>query len=265
MRERERQAQKPEVRELFFFLKWAAGFLPYFPSFPIHLLRVNWHLKWPLSSPSSGEEPDSAGDRAWSGMGTARDLLQWHCFAAQLIPVMGKLPHKSSFMPGVRKDGMRRAENYRWQWLSWVSMEGWVGKTVPVSPGLCLGTGIQELTRPPAPKAFYTRIIRLRRWKASVLKAVGEGGYSRPLPSGGVGDDAQWPEPMSLWRILPTVAHPPLLTVSCLSQMLGLLARAPLCHIPGISSLTAVLASSFDFQFSHYPKLGFCLFLVTLS
>ena len=120
-------------------------------------------------------------------MGTARDLLQWHCFTAQLIPVMGKLPHKSSFMPGVRKDGMRRAENYRWQWLSWVTMEGWVGKTVPVSPGLCLGTGIQELTRPPAPKAFYTRMIRLRGWKASVLKAVGEGGYSRPLPSGGVG------------------------------------------------------------------------------
>ena len=36
--ERKREAQKPEVRELF-FLKWATGFLPYFPFFPIHHVK----------------------------------------------------------------------------------------------------------------------------------------------------------------------------------------------------------------------------------
>ena len=185
--ERKREAQKPEVREPF-FLKWAIGFLPCFPFFPIHLLRVNWHLKWPLSPIQWGRA------RQWRWQS-----LEWYrnhtrspaaalCFTAQLIPVTGKLPHTSSFMPGVKKDGMRRAENYRWQWLSCVTVEGWVGKTwSPISLGLCLGTGIQELTLPPAPKAFYTRIIGLRGWKASVLKAVGEEGYSRPLLSGGWG------------------------------------------------------------------------------
>ena len=112
------------------------------------------------------------------------------------------------------------------------------------------------------PIPFYDHIKRMEGFS---LEGCGRGRVFQAFAFRRGGDDAQWPESMGLWRILPTVAHPPLLTVSCLSQMLGLLARAPLCHIPGISSLTAVLASSFDFQFSHDPKLGFCLFLVTLS
>ena len=115
------------------------------------------------------------------------------------------------------------------------------------------------------PQGFLYQDDQIKRMEGFSLEGCGRGRVFQAFAFRRGGDDAQWPESMGLWRILPTVAHPPLLTVSCLSQMLGLLARAPLCHIPGISSLTAVLASSFDFQFSHYPKLGFCLFLVTLS
>lgn len=101
------------------------------------------------------------------------------------------------------------------------------------------------------PQGFLYQDNWIKRMEGFSLEGCGRGRVFQAFAFRRVGGDAQWPESVSLWRILPTVVHPPLLTLlpALVTRFLkpGLLARAPLCHIPGISSLTAVLASSFDF------------------
>lgn len=47
-------------------------------------------------------------------MGTTSDPLGVaQCLAACLTPAISKLPHHSSYMPGVTEGAISRAENYR--------------------------------------------------------------------------------------------------------------------------------------------------------
>lgn len=109
---------------------------------------------------------------------------------------------------------------------------------------------------------------QIKRNGSCSLEGCGRGRIFQPFASlrGGRGD-AQWPGSMSLWRTVPS----PLTFLLPVHQrslatwrpQLGLLLKALVCSTLGICFLTAMCSSQGpNFQYSHYPRLGFCLFLV---
>lgn len=130
-----------------------------------------------MSSPSSGEEPDNEGDRAWGDMGTMHDLLQWHCVSQHsLYQSWVYCPTRPHSWQESKKDGMRRAEDYRWQWLSWVTVEGELGRPGHLFPlDSARGQAFRSSRCHLPPRLSIPRIIRLRGWKALVLEGCGRG------------------------------------------------------------------------------------------
>lgn len=62
--------------------------------------------------------------------------------------------------------------------------------------------------------AFLHQENQIKRIEGRSLEGCGRGKVFRPFAFRRGGGGAQWPESMSLWRILPTVEHPPLLSPS---------------------------------------------------
>lgn len=63
------------------------------------------------------------------------------------------------------------------------------------------------------PQGFLYQDSQIKRLEGFSLEGCGRGRVFQAFAFRRVGGGAQWPESMSLWRILPTVVHPPLLTL----------------------------------------------------